>query len=60
MNEELKPGALSSGFGQGINKRDEGPGFVMRPGLESFSIRRQPWLWKAKEYNIYLLKQSAM
>ena len=29
MNEELKPGALSSGLVQGNNEQDEGPSFAV-------------------------------
>jgi Glycosyltransferase family 9 (heptosyltransferase) len=58
MNEELKPGAFSSGFVQGSNKRDEGPDFIMTSSLNNFLIRRQLLAIESKRIQ-YLLGEAA-
>jgi SAM-dependent methyltransferase len=58
MNEELKPGALSSGLVQGKNKQEEGPRFAMPTDLDNFLIRRQLLVMESQRIQ-YLLGEAA-
>ncbi len=56
MNEELKPGTLSSGFVQRTNKEDEGPRFATAQDLNNFLIRRQLLTLESKRIKDLLIE----
>ena len=59
MNEELKPGALSSGLVQGNNKQDDRSGFAATDDLNNFLIRRQLLIMESKRIKELLIEAEA-
>jgi ADP-heptose:LPS heptosyltransferase len=59
MNEELKPGALSSGLVQGKSERDDHPSFAIAGDLNNFLVRRQLLIMESKRIQSILLEANA-